>query len=172
MLRWRLSEGKYTAIPRDFWNVTVTENIMCKSTCLSFWVLLLWCRRGKVWVHGIIVDVPEPTVNEGHCYKIKLPSDSINIRNCIHVNHMHVPAKTFLTDTNKILNLTLYLYLNLHPDQSHLVTQIQVQITNLLAVYQMNVRGKNLDLRLRRRWLVHQSSDRFRVSMPPKRLDL
>ena len=82
---------------------------------------------------------------------IKLPSHKIITRNSIYACHTPVPAKTFLTDTDKKAKHKPDLYLNLYTKQSHLIPQItiiQLQIMKLLAVYQMNVRV-NLEVRLR-----------------------
>ena len=82
--------------------VTLKESIMCKSTHLYFKVVLSWAEKGgDIWTYGIIIDVPEPNVYERCCYIIKLSSGRIITRNSIHVCQTHVPAKTFLTDTDK-----------------------------------------------------------------------
>ena len=57
--------------------------------------------RSDLWTYIIIVDVPEPTVHEGCCYKIKLSSGRIITRNSIQVHSTCVPPKTFLTNTDK-----------------------------------------------------------------------
>ena len=57
--------------------------------------------EGDIWTYGIIVDMSEPIVHEGHCYKIKLSSGRIITRNSIHVCYSHALAKTYLTNTGK-----------------------------------------------------------------------
>ena len=69
----------------------IDKSIMCKSTHLYFQVLLSWSRERKR-IYGITIDVPEPNVHVGHCYKIKLSSGSIITRNSIHV-HLHTSKK-------------------------------------------------------------------------------
>ena len=64
-------------------------------------------REGDICPYHFIVDVPELTFHEGHCCKIKLYSDRITTRNSIHVHHTPIPAKTFLTDTDKKAELKL-----------------------------------------------------------------
>ena len=173
--KWR----KIYSSARRLWNITLTENIMCKSTCLSFQVPLLWGGREAVTFEHtvVIVDVPEPTVQvivkKLNYLKVEW-SPEVPF---MYVIHMYLLRHFWLTQTKRLkLNLFLYLYLSLPTDQAHLIHQIaliQVQITKLLAVYQMNVRV-NLDLRLKRHWLVHQSKPLHmgRVSKPPKILDI
>ena len=74
-------------------------------------------KEGHIWTYGIIIDVPKPNVCEGHCYKIELSSGRIMTRNSIHVDQTHVPAKIFLTDTDKQTEKTAYLC----TEQSHLL---------------------------------------------------
>ena len=84
----------------------------------------------------------------------KLSSGRLITRNSIHVCHTHIPVKTFLTDTDKKAELKPHPIPTTEPTYKPVlpntqIALIQVQITKLLAVNQMNVRV-NPYLRLRR----------------------
>ena len=83
------------------YNFDRKHNVQEQTALLPGTPLMVQRKEGDMWTYSIFIDVPEPNVHKEHCYKIKMSSARIVTRNSIHVHQTHVPAKTFLTDTDK-----------------------------------------------------------------------